>query len=169
MNCKETTEEQIRMQTAELAKRWLAMDGLWFQAVENRFGIETAIVLDKEVWRRFSPIEATRIMRSLGIEPGGGLDALAECLKYRCYAYINRQEIDRVSPGKLVLKMVECRVQEARNRKNMAPFPCKAVGVVEYSEFAKAIDPRITVECLACPPDDMERDFWCGWEFTLEA
>lgn len=161
------TPEQMKDQLAELAKRWLAMDGLWFQAVETKFGIETAIELDKEAWKRFSPIEAGRIMAFLGIEPGGGLDALAECLQYRCYSYINEQEITRAADDRLILKMVKCRVQDARRRKNMTPFPCKDVGIIEYAEFARTIDPRIESRCIACPPDEMERDFWCGWEFTI--
>jgi len=169
MDYEELTKEQMQTQLAELAKRWLAMDGLWFQAVEKKHGIETAIDLDKEVWRLFSPLEAKRIMSFLGVEQGGGLDALAECLKYRCYSYINEQEITRPSPDTLILKMIKCRVQDARRRKNMAPFPCKQVGIIEYEEFARTIDPRIVAKCLACPPDDEERDFWCGWEFTLKA
>lgn len=168
MNETEMTQQQLRDQLAELAKRWLAMDGLWFQAAERKYGMDAAIELDKEAWKRFSPIEAKRIMKSLGIEPGGGLDALETCLGYRCYAYINTQEITRPSSDKLVLKMVACRVQDARDRKNMPPFPCKQVGIIEYQTFAEAIDPRIEVLCLACPPDEQERDFWCAWEFTLK-
>ena len=167
MDYSEMTTEQMKMQLAELAKRWLAMDGLWFQAAESKFGIETAIELDKEAWRRFSPIEAKRIMKFLGIEPGGGLDALEKCFGYRCYSYVNEQEITRPSQDKLILKMTKCRVQDARRRKNMTPFPCKQVGIIEYETFAKAVDPRIEVKCIACPPDEQERDFWCGWEFTI--
>jgi hypothetical protein len=63
--------------------------------------------------------------------------------------------------------MVDCRVQAARKRKNMPLFPCKTVGLVEYSEFANTIDSRIKTECIACPPDAGERDFYCGWKFTL--
>jgi len=153
---------------AEIAKRWLAMDGLWFQAAERKYGMEAAIELDKEAWRRFSPIEAKRIMGMLGIELGGGLDALDRCLSLRCYSFINEQEITRVDDKTLILKMIKCRVQDARHRKNMDPFPCKQVGIIEYQTFAETIDSRIKAECLACPPDEIEREFWCGWQFTLE-
>jgi hypothetical protein len=169
MNSEQMTQERMQVQLAELAKRWLAMDGLWFQAVEQKFGIDTAIELDTEVWRLFSPLEAKRIMKSLGLEPSGGLDALAKCLNYRCYSYINKQEISRPSPDKLILKMIKCRVQDARHRKNMTPFPCKQVGIVEYEGFAKTVDTRITLKCIVCPPDEEERSFWCGWEFSLRA
>ena len=169
MKYEQMTQKQMRVQLAELGKRWLAMDGLWFQAAEQKYGIDTAIELDKEVWKRFSPLEAKRIMKFLGLEPGGGLDALAECFNYRCYSYINEQEITRPSPDMLILKMIKCRVQDARHRKNMTPFPCKQVGIVEYEGFAKTVDPRISTKCIACPPDEVERSFWCGWEFSLRA
>jgi len=168
MKNKQLTNEQASKQLAELAKRWLAMDGLWFQAVEQKYGMDAAIELDKEAWRQFSPIEANRIMKFLGIEPGGGLDALEECFKYRCYSYINQQEITRPEHQKMILKMIKCRVQDARHRKNLEPFPCKQVGIIEYESFAKTVDPRIGVHCIACPPDQTDRDYWCGWEFTLK-
>ncbi|TAL18226.1 hypothetical protein EPN96_02770 [bacterium] len=149
------------------AKNWLAHDGLWFQAVESAHGMEAAIHADTEAWRRFSPIEARRIMDRLGIKPGGGIPALKECLRHRMYARLNVQEcVD--TDASMVFRMVECRVQSARARKGLEPFPCKAVGIVEYSEFAKAVDPRLRAKCVACPPDKGERDFMCAWEFILE-
>ncbi|MEJ2413367.1 MAG: DUF6125 family protein, partial [Anaerolineales bacterium] len=53
------------------AKNWLAHDGLWFQAVERRFGMENAIELDKQAWILFTQIEAKRIMKLHGIKSGG--------------------------------------------------------------------------------------------------
>ncbi len=70
--------------------------------------------------------------------------------------------------GTLLFKMIECRVQAARKRKNLLPFPCKPVGLVEFGKFAKTIDPRIKTSVVLCPPDAVT-DFYCGWKFTLEA
>ncbi|MCK4316025.1 MAG: hypothetical protein KAX24_09660, partial [Anaerolineae bacterium] len=60
----------------DAAKNWLAHDGLWFLAAEERFGIETAMELDRRAWEKFTVVEAKRIKRRLGIEPGGGIPAL---------------------------------------------------------------------------------------------
>lgn len=152
---------------SDFAKLWLAHDGLWFQAVENEFGIETAIKLDAIAWGKFSPIEANRILERLGMKPGGGLSLLEEALGQRLYAFLNKQRIVEKSDHKLVFEMVSCRVQDARHRKQLAPFPCKEVGIVEYSTFAKTIDPRIQTKCLHCPPDPYKGEYWCRWEFTL--
>ncbi len=160
-------DEMWKKLAIDFAKRWLAHDGLWFQAVEKEYGMDKAIELDIEAWKRQTKLEARRIMNLLGLEKGGGLESLEACLKYRMYAFINQQEIVRRNEHILDFYMTSCRVQAARERKNLEPFPCKPVGLVEYSYFAKEIDPRISTECLACPPDENERDWHCGWRFRL--
>ncbi len=159
-------EELVRIAVDD-AKNWLAHDGLWFQAVEGAHGIEAAIAADRAAWERFTAVEARRIMERLGMRPGGGIPALLECLKHRLYARLNVQEATEVGERRAVFVMRDCRVQTARKRKGLPDFPCKSVGVVEYAEFARAVDPRIRTRCIACPPDDHPPDAWCAWEFTV--
>ncbi|HZP91628.1 MAG TPA: DUF6125 family protein, partial [Burkholderiales bacterium] len=85
-------EELIRL-VIDDAKNWLAHDGLWFQAVERAHGMAAAIEADRAAWEHFTQIEARRIMEHLGIEQGGGIPALVECLKHRLYARLNTQEV----------------------------------------------------------------------------
>ncbi len=152
----------------DFAKNWLAHDGLWFQAVEHECDMKTAIKLDTKAWDKFTRIEAKRIMARHSIPENGGLEALKKALQYRLYSVLNEQTITEETDKSFVFKMVDCRVQSARKRKNLPPFPCKSVGIVEYTEFARTIDPRIKTECLACPPDGGDRDFYCGWRFSIE-
>jgi hypothetical protein len=49
------------------AKNWLAHDGCWFLAAEEKFGMETAIELDTKSWGCFSPVEAKHIMQTFAI------------------------------------------------------------------------------------------------------
>jgi hypothetical protein len=162
------SKEQLIAIVVDDAKNWLAHDGLWFQAVETAHGMDAAIEADRAAWERFTVIEAKRILERLGLAPGGGIPALLECLNHRLYARLNDQEATEVTDTRAVFRMVDCRVQSARRRKGLPDFPCKSVGIVEYTEFARTIDPRIRTRCLACPPDAGERDFNCGWEFTIE-
>ncbi|NHI83752.1 MAG: hypothetical protein EAX81_05575 [Candidatus Thorarchaeota archaeon] len=150
------------------AKAWQAMDGAYFLALEKKYGINVAIEMDEEAWRIFSPIEAKRIMREFGIPENGGLEALEKALNFRVYAALNTQSAEYVDENKLIFKMHECRVQVARNRKGLPDFPCKSVGLIEYEEFAKTLDPRIRTRCISCPPDPHPPDYYCAWEFTLE-
>jgi hypothetical protein len=151
----------------DMAKRWLAHDGLWFQAVEREYGMEAAMKMDAAAWERFSAVEAGRIMKFFKIPPNGGIPALKKALGLRLYALINKQEIIDVDENKIIFRMNDCRVQSARNRKNMPDFPCKSVGLVEYSVFARTIDPRIKTRCIACPPDEHPGEYYCAWEFWI--
>jgi len=166
---KDLSKQELLSFLEDASKNWLTHDGLWFRAVEDRFGQEAAIELDRKAWEQFTVTEAKRIMKRLNIEPGGGIAALAQALKFRLYAHINVQEIKELSHTRCVFRMNTCRVQEARKRQFLPDFPCKPVGIVEYSGFARTIDPRIKTTCLACPPDPHPPDVWCEWEFTIES
>lgn len=151
----------------DAAKLWLAHDGLWFQEIEKAFGLAKAIELDKNAWERFTVIEAKRIMSRHNIPANGGLSALKAALGYRLYAYVNVQDIVDESPTSFLFRMRECRVQSARQRQGMTPFPCQEVGIVEYSLFARTVDPAIKTECVGCPPDPKHADYWCAWRFSI--
>jgi Family of unknown function (DUF6125) len=148
------------------AKNWLAHDGCWFLAAERRYGLEAAIQLDAEAWAQFAAVEARRIMSTFGLPAKGGLQTLEKALGLRMYSLINRQHSEWVD-GRLRFHMDVCRVQEARRAKNLLDFPCKPVGTVEFSTFARTVDSRISTTCLSCPPDASQRGY-CSWEFRLE-
>lgn len=152
----------------DAAKNWLAHDGLWFQAVEQKFSMDAAIELDAKAWEKFTQIEAQRIMKRLNMKPGGGIPALIQALQFRLYAYINKQSIVESSDKRCIFRMENCRVQDARKRKQLPDFPCKPVGIVEYTHFAKTIDPRIETRCIACPPDPHPDEYYCSWEFSMQ-
>jgi len=159
--------EQLLEALAAFAKNWLAHDGSWFLAAEERFGMAAAIELDAAAWARFAPAEAKRALDFLGIAPGGGLAALERVLGLRMYALINPYRTEWAEGGTVLHFVTEsCRVQQTRRRKGLPDFPCKSVGEVEFSGLARTVDPRIRVRCLACPPDP-GADGACAWEFTL--
>jgi hypothetical protein len=150
------------------AKNWLAHDGCWFLAAEERFGTETAIELDTRSWKRFAAAEAQRIMTTFHVPQQGGLGALEKALGLRLYGLINAQRVEwSEDRQRLRFFMDVCRVQETRRRKGLPDFPCKSVGTVEFETFAKTIDSRIRTTCLHCPPEAAEGQY-CGWEFSTE-
>jgi hypothetical protein len=162
------SKEELIELLADASKNWLAHDGLWFRTVEDKFGLEAALELDKKAWEKFTVIEAKRIIKRLKLAPDGGIPALKHALKFRLYAHINVQEVIDIDKNKIVFRMSRCRVQEARMRQGLPDFPCKSVGIVEYSGFARTIDPRIKTKCIVCPPDPHPPDVFCAWEFSLE-
>lgn len=60
------------------SKNWLALDGVWFQSVERKRGMDEAMEHDAEAWRRFTVIEARRIKTFLGLPEHAGLEGLAQ-------------------------------------------------------------------------------------------
>ncbi|NQT64975.1 MAG: hypothetical protein HQ554_02240 [FCB group bacterium] len=168
MDLEKLSREQLIGMLDDFAKNWLAHDGLWFQQVEKNYGIEKAIELDTEAWRTFTKIEAKRIKQRHNIPENSGLAGLKKALSYRLYSRLNIQSFSEETENSFVFKMNRCRVQYARTRKGLPDFPCKSVGIVEYSEFAKTIDARIKTTCIACPPDDHPEEFYCAWKFAIE-
>ncbi len=160
------SHEELLKALKMFAKNWLAHDGSWFLAVEEKFGMDTAVELDTRAWERFAVAEAKRIKSEFGLPESGGLKALEKALRYRMYSVINEQEIEYTDENTLIFRMVECRVQSTRKRKNLPLFPCKPVGIVEFSRFAKTIDPRIETSVISCPPDPTA-NFYCGWMFKI--
>lgn len=149
------------------SKDWLALDGVWFQSIEARDGMDAAMYHDGEAWRRYTVIEARRIKVFLGLEEHPGLEGLAKALRLRFYANINEDSIV-IDGNRLTYTAVSCRVQTARARKGMEFHPCKSVGIIEYGGFARTIDDRIVCRCVSCYPEIVDTSCCCKWEFCLE-
>ena len=166
---KKLSKEQL-IELAEIySKDWLACDGLWFQAVEKRQGMDGAMDCDKEIWRSFTVIEAKRVKEFLKLPDRAGLEGLEKAMRFRLYANLNDEEYIQ-DGNRMIYRTLNCRVQRARSRKGMEWHPCEAIGEIEYAAFAKVIADRISCKCISCEPDstESEREGCCAWEFTLE-
>ena len=151
----------------DIAKNWIAQDGVWFQAVEFAEGMNDAKRCNDSTWGRFSPFEAWSIKNLLGMGEHPGLDGLERALNFRMYGRLNVQSCRREG-NSLIFEMNNCRVQAARMRKGLDDYPCKSGGLVEYARFASGIDDRIKTTCIGCPPDPHPENWFCAWKFTLE-
>jgi hypothetical protein len=166
-NIENLSKQELLGLLTDASLNWLAHDGLWFQSVEKKFGMEAASLCNQSAIASYSEIEAKRIMRRFNLQEGG-IPTLMQALGFRMYHLINRQDFIEVSENRCVFRMRECRVQQARKKKGLPNYPCKPVGTKEYSHFAKAIDSRIKTRCVACPPDVHPDEFWCAWEFYID-
>ena len=166
---KRMSADQLKALLEAVSINWLANDGVWFQAVEFSSGMNDAKRCNDSCWSRFSPVEAWSIRRFLGLPSQPGLEGLKQALGFRLYAAINTQSIVDEGPESFVFQMNKCRVQAARQRKGLDDYPCKSAGLVEYGEFARAIDSRIITECIGCPPDPHPDHWFCAWRFRLPA
>lgn len=159
--------EKLLELIGDFSKNWLAMDGVWFQAIEEKYGMDDAMHLDAAAWARYTVVEAKRIKKFLKLPERGGLDGLSQALRFRMYAPLNEDSV-AIEGNTLTYRVHSCRVQTARARKGMKFHPCKAVGLIEYAGFARTIDERIETECLSCYPDLTDERYACVWKFVLK-
>ncbi len=161
-------EEKLAELIEILGVNWLAGDGVWFQSVESAYGMMDAKRCNDSCWAWFSPFEAWSIRRLLNLPEHPRIEGLKQALQLRMYAKINVQSIIDESPDSIIFRMNDCRVQSARKSKGMEDYPCKSAGLVEYTNFARAIDSRIKTECIGCPPDGHPEEWFCAWRFYIE-
>ena len=126
----ESIQELPREKLLELcemfSKNWLALDGMWFQSIEQKRGMDEAVEHDVNAWARFTETEARRIKEFLGLPELAGLEGLRRALAFRLYAPLNRHETV-LEGNTLTFYVQSCRVQDARARKGMPYHPCKPV------------------------------------------
>jgi len=150
------------------AKNWLAHDGLWFQSIEEKYGMDMAMDMDREAWRKFTVIEARRLIDFLGLGRNSGIPGLKKALSFRLYSSLNEDVSVVENDNVLIYRVKTCRVQMARRKKGLQDFPCKSVGIIEYSLFANTIDEHFKTEALSCHPDITDAEYNCIWKFTLQ-
>ena len=165
---KDLSKDELLELNTIYAKNWLAHDGSWFLAIEEKYGMDAAIEMDRESWRRFTVVEAKRLIAFLNLGENSGIMGLKKALAFRLYASLNVDEIITEDENTLIYRVKTCRVQVARRKKGLPDFPCKSVGIVEYGLFAKTIDEQIETEVISCHPDVTDEDYNCIWKFMVK-
>ena len=161
------TKEELIAYIRAMAKNMSALDGVWFQSLEKKKGMDDAMWHDCDVWQRFTQTEARRIKNFLKLPEFPGLEGLSRALDLHFNSLLNRTET-RIEGDVLIYRVIDCHVQNARSRKGMPFHPCMSAGYMEYKYFASTIDPRIDCEVLSCYPEVKDSSCACIWKFVLE-
>lgn len=148
-----TLEKMERSELIQLieiySKNWLAMDGVWFQSVERKFGMAEAMEHDCNIWEAFTKIEAQKIKEFLKLSSRPGIDGLKRALQLRLYANINEDEII-VDGNTLIYRTLDCRVQNARKQYGEWISSLQgSAGIIEYTWFCKTIVSGLSAKRLA--------------------
>ena len=162
------SKEELKNLIRIYAKNIYALDGVWFQSVEEESGMDKAMLHDKNAWIKFTRIEAKRIKTFLNLPDNAGLEGLEKALAIRFSALSNPSVSIFREGDSLIYRINECRVQSARKAKGMPLHPCAPVGFIEHEGFARVIDERIVTEMISCYPDVTEQGCACCWKFTLK-
>lgn len=149
------------------SRTYYTIDGLWFLAVEDKFGFETAFELNQVVWRQASPIIGRRLLKTLDIEGDTPLQALFKLIYADPLMYVHRPEVVTLSDTKAVLRCIDCPIQKARIRDGKGVYDGKPGCSLLFESYAEIIDPKINVNCVACAPNPDTPEYWCEWEFEI--
>lgn len=160
---KETLAKLIHM----FSEHCYLVDGLWFRGVEDEFGLEAALKIDVNIWQRLSSVEAKKIKALFNLG-GGGPGEVVWALNFMvlqpCFGPL---EVEEKSPSEVIVTWSHCLPQEARKKQGRGEFPCKPTNQTMLENYARIIDPRVKVRCIACPPDPHPAEYWCRWQLTM--
>jgi len=149
------------------SKSLYTIDGLWFTAIEQKYGLDAALEIDEEVWQRFGAIQARRLLKNFALKEDSPIQTLMNVLQVDPNTVIYKPEIVELTDSKAVLRFTDCPPQKARIRDGRGEFPCKAVEVAYFTSYTEAVDPKIKLSCLTCPPDVHPPQYWCEWQFEI--
>jgi hypothetical protein len=142
------------------------VDGLYFLGIEEKFGTDSAVQIDRQCWKTMGAIEAHEIKEYMGKSPFLVADVM-NALQFTSWSLDQKHKTVKVNMEKGVFRVVQCRTQLTRLGKGLPEFPCKEVRYEYLKAFAMELNPQINVACRTCPPDRHSKDYWCEWAFTM--
>ena len=141
----ELTESQIQ---DYLRRSYFSVDGLWFMKIEERYGFDTALDTDDEVWKILPKIQA-RLMKSFS-NLKEGLHALRENLETKLVIDGFKFDIVRDEPDDgFTVHISECpwySLLVKSNREHLAALIANRICTTEFTVWASQFGDDI--ECI---------------------
>jgi hypothetical protein len=151
------------------ARTHYTIDGLWFLAVEEKYGFDVAFELNQVVWEKAGPIIGKRLLKNLDTKGKPPLQVLIEMLFADPLIYVHKPEVTDLTGLKAVFRCLECPIQIARIRDGKGVYDGIPGCTMLFQAYAHLVDPRITTSCNACAPNPDSPEYWCEWIFEISS
>lgn len=153
-------------------KMYIGLEGTWFNLIKERFGEETALELDAEVWRRQTPLEVRQCRRAMDISG----DDVASLLKHLqidpgSAGIWPDYEVELKSENLGVLTVKHCLALDHYERHGntvIQKHTCEVLDGEGFEDTAHLFNPKIKSKPLKLPPRSSKDEIACQWEFKLE-
>jgi len=162
-------EALIRLWIAT-AKLYIGIDGYWFTLIKEKYGYETAIELENELWKRAAPMEFRRVAEAMNIR-GNDVASLFKALQMDPGSEgVMDLEYELKDKNHGIFTVRGCRSLEYWEKygdTQMMKDGC-AIDVWAFAEYARFFNPRMKTTCLKLPPRNSPDEIACQWEFKVE-
>ncbi len=141
-----------------------AIDGLWFMALEDRYGFDVALEVDLEVWKKYGRVMMKRVARMLGstIDPDNPPDLATINLLLETVCRVDGTQCEgKVGDGEIVFRVLRCSWWDNLNRSGReSHVPCEFVDNTIFRDWLEAVDPTVSFEITHSLP---RGDDHCEW------
>ncbi|MBN2168894.1 MAG: hypothetical protein JW738_06580 [Actinobacteria bacterium] len=145
-----------------------AMDGVWFMAVEEKYGLEAALQLDVKAWKNYGMAIFRRTARMLGMSLDAGyppdMEQTGLLFETLCRVDGTESEITFDDRDVCSFKILRCAWWENLERSGRTGrVPCEEVDNEIFAYYAERLDPSLEIETVHSRP---RGDSFCEWTIS---
>lgn len=139
---------------------YIAIDGLWFMGVENKYNFDEALEIDIDVWKNWMKILPKRIKKLLNME-GNDIPTIVKILEIAYQMEGTDYEVTECNDERAVIRILKCHWYENLKKAGREKLlPCVELDKDLYPPMIEKINPNVSFKQVSgIPEGDESCDF----------